>query len=175
MIDEIELEFTVETALYKRGMTRPLAVLASRWDAGFWPILRGVLIGVCVGLGIALLNYLLFPRTSAFPMLIGFFIGAATAYAAARLPHARLMKRHLRYNALAGQQKVRFSPKGVEIARKHTQSQVEWPVITGIHAIPGATLVDIETNRLILPDDALPGGMTPAAFADQLRQWQGAA
>lgn len=163
----ITLSFEIPPALYKRAVTYPLVERPSRAKM----MARNVVAAVLFPASLAMLGFSFFGSQGMAPFLLGAGIGACFVLAVWWRQHFTLVRLHKTYNDTGGQQEMALGPDGITAARPFIQSRIDWPFVRAIRGIDGATLIELPTARLIVPDAAL-SEVSPAQFRDQLETWR---
>jgi len=163
-----DLEFAIPADLYQRAITHPMKEAEVTSSTQRW---RNVAAAICFPASLFAFNMAFFSADTLIVMLTGGFIGAGVVLAAWWMRHRMLVRAHKAYNDTGGMQRMHIDASGVEATRPHIRSIIEWPFVTGICGISGATLIEVATARLIVPDAALPAGTAPDVFRDTLMQW----
>ncbi|MEM8693481.1 MAG: hypothetical protein AAGG57_16550 [Pseudomonadota bacterium] len=166
------LDFDIDPKLYRRAITMPI-------DPGTRPsrrmtIIRNVATAILFPLSLAALAMAFFDFTALLPMLIGGLWGSGVVLAVWWRQHQVQVRLHNTYNETGGRQTMRIEAKGIEASRPFIRTWIDWPFVKQIRPIEGATLIELPTARLIVPDDALSEGTDPAAFQTQLEDWRSA-
>lgn len=166
------LSFDIEPALYARAVTTPIDG-APR--TGPRVALRNMAAAVLFPASLVCLSLALFTRDAILPVLVGGLWGAGLVLGAWWWRHRALLRHHSQYNDTGGRQTLEISAQGIIAGRPHITSQITWAFVRAVRSIDGATLIELPTARLIVPDTALPSGITPEAFAADLTRWMEAA
>jgi len=74
----------------------------------------------------------------------------------------------------AGTTHASFDATGVELRDAVSTRQMSWAAIDAIKAKPGLTVLRSGISMTVVPDKALPAGMTGKAFRAQLDLWRSA-
>lgn len=163
----IALSFEIPDDLYRRAITQPLTPPPSRAVV----VGRNLLAAVLAPTALVLLCLALFDAGDLAPFTMGAAIGATFVMAVWWRQHRKLVALHNSYNETGGRQKMSFSADEITVARPHVQSRIEWPFVRAIRAIDGASLIELPTARLIVPDTALTDH-SPAQFRAKLEAWR---
>ena len=106
------------------------------------------------------------------------FVAAVTLFAVALAWH--LLARAFARGQIASiaSSALHALPSGVVLSAKGIAldaRQFRWDQTCGTTRLPGATLVDFSAlSALVIPDTALPPGLTPEALATQIAAWKSA-
>ena len=164
----LDLSFDIEPELYRRALTQPIgAVRPKRFP--MW--LRNAVGAVGFVFSLFAFNMAFFSAETLPVMLAGGGLGAGIVMAIWLRQHRALVGIHGTYNETSGQQTMHIDQYGIIAARANIESQIKWPLVNDIQTIEGATLIELPTARLIVPDDALPDDTSQAQFAATLREW----
>lgn len=162
------MEFQIAPDLYQRAVTQPINGMDV---SGTMRTLRNVAAATLFPLSLFAFNMAFFTLQTLPVMLTGGFIGAVLVLAAWWRRHMKLVGIHKTYNDAGGVQRFHIDAEKIDVSRPHIRSSVDWPFVTGIRGIDGASLIELPTARLIVPDVALPEGTTPDAFRADLKTW----
>jgi hypothetical protein len=162
------LSFEIAPELYRRAVTTPMEGVPSKNRVA----LRNLAAAVLFPTSIFMFNRALFSPESLVPMLFAAALGGGLVLAVWWRQHRKLVGVHGRYNETGGAQAMKLAPEGIVAARPNIESHVGWAFVREIRRIEGATLIELPTARLIVPDAALPEGVTPEAFAADLEEWR---
>jgi hypothetical protein len=165
----IALEFDIEPGLYRRAITYPIP--GQEPPSQTVVMLRNLGAAILFPLSLTLLTLAFFDWDRLTAVFMGGAVGAGLVLAVWWRQHKRLVAHHDRYNRTAGTQSMRFDEKGIVAAREGIESHIGWSFVSGIRAIPDATLIEVQTARLIVPDTALEGSAD--SFRAQLEAWRG--
>lgn len=165
-----DLEFDIAPELYRRAVTQPIDGAPSQ---------RRVMIGNLAAAAlfpasIFAFNRALFSPESLVPMLFAAAVGAGLVLAVWWRRHRALVEIHSRFNDSGGRQCFGLSAEGVVVSRPLIESRMDWAFVRRIWSIEGATLIEPPTARLIVPDVALPEGVSQSDFIAQLGAWRAA-
>ena len=162
------LDFVIPPELYKRAITQPIP--GRERPDGMWMTLRtGFAIAAMSG---AILCFCLafFDLSALAPMGFGFVLGAVIILGIWWKQHRGLVGVHMDVNAKAEQHHYEIDASGIIAARDHIRSEIGWPFVTAIRSVEGATLIEVQTARLIVPDAAL--NVSAEAFRADLETWR---
>jgi len=165
-----DLTFEIAPDLYRRAVTTPITGAPSKNRAMFQNIAAAILFPA----SIFAFNRALFDPASLLAMLFAAVLGAGMVLAVWWRQHSRLVSIHGRYNDRGGTLQLQISATGICAQRPNIKSYVDWPFVTAIRQIDGATLIELPTARLIVPHIALPQTCEPSDFATQLENWRAA-
>lgn len=165
-----DLAFQIDPELYRRAATQPIDGAPSQ-RAVIW---RNLLACLLFPASVFAFNRALFAPDSLIPMLFSAALGAGLVLLVWWRQHLKLVKLHARYNDTGGEQKMTLSDSGIVVSRPNIESRVAWPFVRALRSIEGATLIELPTARLIVPDAALPEGVTQAEFLANLEAWRAA-
>lgn len=163
----ISLSFEIDPELYKRAMTHPM--LGQERPSKLASELRNVAAAVLFPFSLFCLSMAFFDKWAILPMSVGAVVTGMLVLGVWWRQHKKLLRVHMRYNETGGQQTMTLDVHGIKVEKPHIQSNIEWPFVTSIRAISGATLIDVQTARLIVPDVVL--GTTPDTFRAQVNTW----
>ena len=165
-----DLTFEIAPDLYRRAVTTPIdgPMSVRRKTLGNFAAM------VLFPLSIFAFNRALFAPESLLAMCFAAVWGAGLVLAVWWRQHLRLVGTHQAYNETGGNMTMQIGPEGVVAARPQITSQVTWDFVRALRGIDGATLIELPTARLIVPDAALPAGVDQAAFIAQLEAWRAA-
>ncbi len=163
-----DLTFEIAPGLYRRAATTPMLGVPSRGQV----IGRNIAVALLFPAGIFAVNRAFFAPESLMAMLFAAVLGAALLLLVWWRQHWRLVGIYGQYNETAGTQILRLGAAGISAERPHIKSDISWPFVRALRQIDGATLIELPTARLIVPDDALPKGVDRAAFVAQLEAWR---
>lgn len=162
------LEFDIPPELYKRAITQPIP--GREKPKGAKAALRiGLTILLMIG-SIICFCIAFFDLDALGPMGFGFALGAALILGVWWRQHRSLVGMHMDVNARAERHHYEIDATGIIAAREHIRSEISWPFVNAIRGIEGATLVEVQTARLIVPDAALNGSAED--FRAQLEAWR---
>jgi hypothetical protein len=162
------LDFDIPADVYKKAITRPLA--ARKQPQGVLLAMRIVLAIALMSLSIICFSYAFFDIDGLAPMCFGFTLGSGVTLAAWWKQHRTLVTYHLNTNANAGRHHYEIDATGIVAARDHIKSEIGWPFVNAINSVEEATLIEVQTARLIVPDLALD--VSPDVFRAQLETWR---
>jgi hypothetical protein len=112
------------------------------------------------------------------PLLAGLLIGAVVALGfylwVTRRMTQDLTARLDALHAVNGPSHIVFDATGFTTSGRHDRGFIGWPLIGPAQPFPGGTMMSYGTSLLVIPDVALPQGLTPAAFRDRLSTWRAA-
>lgn len=165
-----DLTFEIAPDLYRRAVTTPIQGGPSRGGM----IARNLAAAVLFPASIFAFNRAFFAPESLTAMLFAAVLGAGMVLAVWWRQHRRLVGIHGRFNQTGGTQTMQIGADGIVAQRPHIKSIIGWPLVTAIRRIDAATLIELPTARLIVPDDALPKGTDTVAFVAQLGDWKSA-
>ena len=74
----------------------------------------------------------------------------------------------------AGQTEASFGPDGVTLQDAVSTRQMTWAAIDAIKARPGLTVLRSGISMTVVPDAALPDGMSGKTFRARLNGWKNA-
>lgn len=165
--DRFELEFDIPPDLYKRAITKPIpgreppqgARLAFRVALTI-TLMTGSIVCFCLAF---------FDWGALAPMGFGFALGAAIVLGVWWRQHRSLVGVHMDVNKRVDRHRYSIDAGGIIAARDHIRSEIAWPFVNAIQGIDGATLIEVQTARLIVPDAAVD--IAPNAFRAQLTEW----
>ncbi len=166
------LSFDIDPALYARAVTTPIDGTPR---TGPRVALRNMAAAVLFPASLVCLALAFFNRDAILPVLVGGLWGAALVLGAWWWRHRTLLRHHSQYNDTGGRQTLEINADAITAGRPHITSQIGWPFVRAIRQIDGATLIELPTARLIVPDAALPSGTAAEAFAADLTRWMEAA
>ena len=72
----------------------------------------------------------------------------------------------------AGVTEATFSAEGVSLVDTVSRRTLAWDAIDALATVRGGTVLRSGISMTVVPDAALPQGMTPAAFREQLSRWK---
>ena len=163
-----DLTFEIEPELYQRAVTTPLDGPVSKNKTA----LKNLAAMVIFPASIFAFNRALFSPESLAAMCFAAVLGAGLVLFVWWRQHSALVKVHKAYNETGGTQKMQLGPEGIVACRPMIKSEVEWNFVRALRGIDGASLIELPTARLIVPDAALPEGVTQSAFLAQLEAWR---
>ncbi len=164
------LTFEIAPDLYRRAVTTPIFGAPSKNRV----MAQNIAAAVLFPASIFAFNRALFTPESLISMLFASVLGAGLVLAVWWRQHRKLVTIHGRFNETGGTQSIQIGADGIIAQRPNIKSEVAWSFVTTIRQIEGATLIELPTARLIVPDDALPTGTEKVAFAAQLNEWRAA-
>jgi len=165
----LDLSFDIEPELYRRALSQPIAAVRPKR----FPVwLRNAIGAAGFVLSLYAFNMAFFSAETLPVMLAGGGIGAGIVLAIWWRQHRALVGLHGTYNETSGPQTMHIDQYGIIAARPNIESQIKWPFVSDVRCIDGATLIELPTARLIVPDAALPDDITQGEFAAQLQQWK---
>ena len=165
-----KLTFEISPELYKRAVTQPIEGAPSRRNLG---LRNGAALSLA-SFSVALLTLTFGEVEHLFAMIIGAALGAALVLAVWWKQHRTLVRLHGIYNETGGLNEMSLGPDLIIAKRPNIESRIAWPFVRAVRQIEGATLIELPTARLIIPDTALPERVTQDAFAKQLDTWRAA-
>ena len=71
----------------------------------------------------------------------------------------------------AGETAVRLDASGLAIRDNVSQRNLSWAGVDAVKAVRGCTVFRSGISMLVVPDAALPEGMTPKMFREQIAGW----
>ena len=170
-MNEIEVQFTYERALWRRAMTgwwqsvvppEPFFKRAIFW-AVVWTVI-GVIALIVVGTGQS-------PN-----LIVAGLFGAGVLIATFAYLQRTRMGRF--WNVVgshwdrAGKTEARFDAEGVLVADAVSKREFRWSAIDAIKGVRGGTVLRSGIAMIVIPDSALPNGMEPKAFRAKLNGWK---
>ena len=165
-----DLTFEIEPDVYRRAVTTPLdGPMPTRKKA-----LGNFAAMVLFPLSVLAFNRALFAPESLVAMCFAAALGAGLVLAVWWRQHLKLVGVHQNYNDTGGTMSMQIGPDMIVAARPQITSQITWSFVRDLRGIDGATLIELPTARLIVPDAALPEGVTQAGFIAQLEAWRAA-
>ncbi|MEL7254685.1 MAG: hypothetical protein AAGL23_10965 [Pseudomonadota bacterium] len=165
--DRFDLEFSIPPDLYKRAITQPIP--GREPPTGARMFLRVALTIAFATGSIVCFSLAFFDWDALAPMGFGFALGAAIVLGVWWRQHRSLVGVHMNVNARAERHHYVIDAGGVTATREHVRSEIGWPFVTAIRSTEGATLIEVQTARLIIPDAALD--IAPDAFRARLESW----
>lgn len=172
MTNQFDLKFDIDPDLYKRAVTQPIT--AQRRKAMKWKEVRNFFAVLGLGACSFLAGQAVFPYSHPVAVSAGAVFGAALVLLIWWRQHHAMVGLHSKYNETAGQQHVILSADKVIAMRPGIRSEMNWSFVQSVWAIDGATLIDLGTARLIVPDAALPSNVTQSQFKARLQSWKDA-
>ena len=163
-----DLTFEVAPELYRRAVTTSVGGVPSARRKALGNIAAMVLFPA----SIFAFNRALFEPSSLVAMCFAAVLGAGLVFVVWWRQHQKLVSLHQRYNETGGVQSTQLNAKGIVAARPLITSHINWGFVRELHSIDGATLIELPTARLIVPDTALPEGVDQVSFITQLEQWR---
>ncbi|MEO0891530.1 MAG: hypothetical protein AAFY35_02960 [Pseudomonadota bacterium] len=162
------LDFDIPPDLYKRAITQPIpgrehptgARLALRTGLAV-ALMTGAIICFCLAL---------FDLDALAPMAFGAGLGSVIILGVWWKQHRSLVGVHMGVNDKASRHRYEIDSTGIIAAREHIRSEIAWPFVNAIRGTEGATLIEVQTARLIVPDAALD--VAPDEFRAQLEAWR---
>lgn len=167
MTENFDLQFDIPAELYRKAITQPLP--GREQPKGARLALRVMLTIVLMTGSIICFCLAFFSMEALAPMGFGFALGAAIVLGLWWRQHRSLVGVHMDVNARAERHHYVINAEGITAAREHIRSEIGWPFVNTIWSVDGATLIEVQTARLIIPDAALD--VTPDAFREQLETW----
>ncbi|MBU2981871.1 hypothetical protein KO498_08590 [Lentibacter algarum] len=163
-----DLRFEIDPELYQRAVTTPLDGPVSKDRRALYNIAAMVLFPA----SIFCFNRALFAPDALVAMCFAAVFGAGMVLVVWWRQHGRLVKHHKAYNETGGTQEMTVGPDGIKASRPMIRSEIDWGFVRAVRGIDGASLIELPTARLIVPDAALPEGVTQASFVEQLESWR---
>ena len=163
-----DLRFEIPAELHRRAVTQPIDGAPSRTRV----MLQNLAAMLLFPASIFAFNRALFGPESLIAMLFAAVLGAGLILFVWWRQHRKLVNIHGRFNETGGTQIMHLGESGISVERPNIKSIIDWPLVVAIRSIKGATLIELPTARLIVPDAALPEAVTPAKFAAQLDDWR---
>ena len=74
----------------------------------------------------------------------------------------------------AGETTIIFGPEGLRMSNDVATTELSWRAVDAIAAAKGGTVIRSGISMTVIPDTALPDGMTPRAFRAELGRWRSA-
>ncbi|MGC1494809.1 MAG: YcxB family protein [Sulfitobacter sp.] len=164
------LTFEIAPDLYRRAVTTPITGAPSKNRV----MVQNIAAALLFPASVSAFNRALFDPDSLIAMLFAAVLGAGLVLAVWWHQHRRLVGIHGRFNETGGTQTIQIDADGIIAQRPNIKSEMSWPFVKTIRQIEAATLIELPTARLIVPDDALPDGTDKAAFLAQLMEWKAA-
>ncbi|QDC08117.1 hypothetical protein FHY55_02165 [Oceanicola sp. D3] len=170
----ITLRFSPEWPLARESMRASLRKTPSR-RPGWRPF--AVILAVAVAAGIAFaLGADWLARWIGLATIVGFFVGFYLCFGIVALKGranwAQLRTRWEAHQARLGPWEMTFSPEGYRIVTAISEVRADWAIIADIFALKGGTALQAGPSMLLVPDAALPDGMTPKDFRTRLEAWR---
>ena len=72
----------------------------------------------------------------------------------------------------AGETKATFSSEGVILTDEVSHRDLNWDAIDAVKSIRGGTVLRSGISMMAIPDDALPGELTPSEFRKRINAWR---
>lgn len=166
--EQYVLDFAIKPDLYRHAITQPIP--GHEQPKGGRLALRTGLAIVAMTGSITFFCLAFFDINALVPMTFGFFLGAAIVLGIWWRQHRRLVRVHMTVNTKTEKHHYVIDAKGIIAQRAYIRSEIEWPFVTCIRHIEGATLIDVQTARLIVPDTAL--NVSPEEFQKQMEIWR---
>lgn len=162
------LQFEIPPDLYKRAITHPIPGREQPKGAKAAP---RIILSIALAFGAIICFCLAFFDLDALaPMGFGFALGAAIVLGVWWRQHRGLVGVHMDVNARSDRHRYEIDASGIIASRDHIRSEIGWPFVNAIRGIDGATLIEVQTARLIVPDAALDGSAED--FRTQLEAWR---
>jgi hypothetical protein len=164
------LTFEISPDLFQRAVTTPITGVPSKNRV----VVQNIAAATLFPASIFAFNRAFFDPKSLTAMLFSAALGAALVLAVWWRQHRKLVGIHGRYNETGGTQSMQIGADNIIAQRPNIKSEINWAFVTTIRQIEGATLIELATARLIIPDEALPKGTDKAGFVAQLERWKAA-
>lgn len=168
MTARFELAFDIAPDLYRRAITQPIP--GHEQPRGARLVVRTVLAVVLMTGSIVCFCLAFFDLSDLGPMAFGAGLGSLIILGVWWKQHRSLVGVHMNVNARATEHRYEIDATGIMATREHIRSEIGWPFVSAIRGIDGATLIEVQTARLIIPDAALD--IAPDTFRAQLEAWR---
>lgn len=162
------LDFDIPPDLYKRAITQPIP--GREQPTGARLLMRTALAVALMTGSILCFCLAFFDFDALGPMAFGAGLGSLIILGVWWKQHRSLVGVHMGVNDKASRHHYNIDATGIIAAREHIRSEIAWPFVNAIRGIDGATLIEVQTARLIIPDAALDAA--PDAFRAQLEAWR---
>ncbi|QMU56760.1 MAG: hypothetical protein GKR98_00205 [Boseongicola sp.] len=171
MSDNISVRFAYDRALTRRAMT------------GWWqsivppePFLKRAIIWAGIWFGLLLVTFAITAYGLTPYFTVAGLAGAGVMVAAFSYLQRTRMSRFWdevgSHWDRAGETQVDFNQMGVRIRDGVSERRLKWSAIDAIKTVKGGTVFRSAVSMLVVPDAALPGGMTAKDFRAQLTDWR---
>ncbi|MEO0750252.1 MAG: hypothetical protein AAFY25_00460 [Pseudomonadota bacterium] len=165
-----DLTFDIPPELYRRAITQPIP--GREPPKGARLVLRTGLAIVAMTGAIICFCLTFFDLSDLGPMGFGAGLGSLIILGVWWKQHRSLVGVHMDVNERATRHHYVIDANGIRAAREHIRSEIAWPFVNAVRGIEGATLIEVQTARLIIPDSAID--LSPDAFRAQLDTWRAA-
>ncbi|MGB1234766.1 MAG: hypothetical protein ACPG5U_03430 [Planktomarina sp.] len=165
-----DLKFDIPDDLYKRAVTQPIT--PARRKAAKWKEIRNFFAVIAFFVAGYFFGTAFFPNSHPLAVPFGSVFGAALVLIIWWRQHFAMVRLHRTYNDSAGLNHIILSAEKVIAMRPSIRTEMEWSFVKTVWAIDGATLIDLGTARLIVPDTALPSEVLQPEFLAQLQAWK---
>ena len=102
----------------------------------------------------------------------GLYAMLGIAFAKGRGQWAQARARWEAHQARLGPWQMAFGPEGYRVRTDASEAAAGWALVTAVVALPGGTGMVVGPSTIVVPDAALPEGLTPEAFRARLEAWR---